>query len=399
MALYNRAMSNRTSSLSTGLQILILWVIGLTAAMQFAKLSLTFNVLREAYPDAGSSLGLIVSIIGLVGILFGLWASSVVSRFGFKRLLIYALLLGAACSFYQSILPDLTSMLISRVIEGLSHLVIVVAAPTMISNFSPEKFKSATMTLWSTFFGVAFTITSWVGLPFQQAYGIDSFLQVHASIMLILAVIAYIYLPELDIKNSAPRRMNIKGLIKTHYDVYRSPYVSAPAFGWLFYTLTYVSLLTILPDLFTPETSAFYLGLLPIVSIGASLFCGVFLLTKFKAVNVAIFGFIGSAISISLLMTGAQIEFVAISIFVMLGVIQSANFAAIPALNSDVKDLANANGAVAQMGNLGNTTGTPILLSVLALSGMNGMIVLITLIYLGGAIAHILLARKRIRIS
>lgn len=363
--------------------------------MQFAKFSLTFGVLREAYPDAGTSLGLIVSIIGLVGIIFGLWASTVVSRFGFKRLLIYALILGAACSFYQSYLPELSAMLISRVIEGLSHLVIVVAAPTMISRFSPEKFTSATMTLWSTFFGVAFTITSWVGLPFQQAYGIDSFLQVHAAAMLTLAIIAYFTLPELEISAATSRSLKLSDLIKTHFDVYRSPYVSAPAFGWLFYTLTYVSLLTILPDLFTPETSAFYLGLLPIVSIGASMFCGVFLLTKFHAVPVAICGFIGAAISIALLMTGVQIEFIAISIFVMLGVIQSANFASIPALNKDVNDLANANGAVAQMGNLGNTTGTPILLSILVFSGMNGLILMITLTYLCGALAHFLLAKKR----
>lgn len=388
-------MSIRSSSASAIFQILILWFIGLTAAMQFAKFSLTFSVLREAYPDAGTSLGLIVSIIGLVGIIFGLWASAVVSRFGFKRLLIYALILGATCSLYQSYLPDLTPMLISRVIEGLSHLVIVVAAPTMISRFSPEKLTGATMTLWSTFFGVAFTITSWIGLPFQEAYGMDAFLQIHASAMLLLAAIAFFVIPELDIKQASAKKLNLKDLVKTHFAVYSSPYVSAPAFGWLFYTLTYVSLLTILPDLFTPETSAFYLGLLPIVSIGASMFCGVFLLTKFHAVSVAIFGFIGAALSIGFLITGIQIEFVAISIFIMLGVIQSANFASIPALNKDVKDLANANGAVAQMGNLGNTTGTPILLSVLVFTGMNGLILLITLTYLCGALAHFLLAKKR----
>ncbi|MBO6917373.1 MAG: MFS transporter [Rhizobiaceae bacterium] len=388
-------MSNRKSPASAIFQILILWFIGLTAAMQFAKFSLTFSVLRDAYPEAGTSLGLIVSIIGLVGIIFGLWASAFVSRFGFKRLLIYALILGAACSLYQSYLPDLTPMLISRVVEGLSHLVIVVAAPTMISRFSPEKLTGATMTLWSTFFGVAFTITSWIGLPFQEAYGIDAFLQVHAAAMIGLAVIAFFVIPELEIKQAATQKLNLKDLIKTHFDVYSSPYVSAPAFGWLFYTLTYVSLLTILPDLFTPETSAFYLGLLPIVSIGASMFCGVFLLTKFHAVSVAIFGFIGAAISIGFLITGIEIELVAISIFIMLGVIQSANFASIPALNKDVKDLANANGAVAQMGNLGNTTGTPILLSVLVFTGLNGLILLITLTYMCGALAHFLLAKKR----
>ena len=44
-----------------------------------------------------------------------------------------------------------------------------------------------------------------------------------------------------------------------------------------------------------------------------------------------------------------------------MGIVQGASFAAIPQLNHSAEDRARASGAVAQLGNLGTTTGTPLL--------------------------------------
>jgi nitrate/nitrite transporter NarK len=52
-----------------------------------------------------------------------------------------------------------------------------------------------------------------------------------------------------------------------------------------------------------------------------------------------------------------------------LGIVQGASFAAIPELNASADARAQAAGAVAQLGNLGTTTGTPILAALLAGAG------------------------------
>jgi len=56
-----------------------------------------------------------------------------------------------------------------------------------------------------------------------------------------------------------------------------------------------------------------------------------------------------------------------------LGIVQGASFAAIPELNPTAEGRAKAAGAVAQLGNLGTTTGTPVLAALLAAAGPGGL--------------------------
>lgn len=54
------------------LTILALWAAGLGAAAQFGKISIAYQPLGLAYPaEAGVWIGLMVSIVGMVGLIFG----------------------------------------------------------------------------------------------------------------------------------------------------------------------------------------------------------------------------------------------------------------------------------------------------------------------------------------
>jgi DHA1 family inner membrane transport protein len=388
-------MQSQPSSYKSVIQIFLLWFAGLTAAAQFAKFSIPFQNLTETYPNAGTNLGLLVSLIGFIGIICGLFASMVVSRFGYRRMLIIALVLGAAISFVQSTLPSFQTMMVFRIIEGISHLIIVVAAPTLIVQLSPQKYVSAYMTLWSSFFGIAFAIVSWGGMPMINTYGIGSLFSAHAISMVIIAVCIYIYLPNENITHSDENSFSIKTIFNVHIQAYSSAFMSAPAIGWLFYTLTYVSMITIVPALFHDQTPAYFIGLLPLVGIATSFACGAFLLTKFQAVDIIIYAFMIACFALLAYWFDIKIEYISLVVFAVLGVVQSCTFASVPQLNADMESQSKANGALAQMGNLGNTIGTPILLFVLSIAGMNGFITAIIAIYLAGAGAHYYLARQR----
>ena len=56
-----------------------------------------------------------------------------------------------------------------------------------------------------------------------------------------------------------------------------------------------------------------------------------------------------------------------------LGLVQGASFAAIPQLNPMPEDRARAAGAIAQLGNLGTTTGTPLLAWLVSQAGASGL--------------------------
>lgn len=146
--------------------ILALWGAGLGSAAQYGKVSVVFDVLPGIYPQAGAAVGWIVSLVGMVGILFGVVAGLLVARIRYRRALIWALWLGAAVSAVQALLPPLPVMLLTRVVEGLSHLAIVVAAPTLIAQLSAPRHRGFTLTLWGTFFGVAFALLAFAGGAF-----------------------------------------------------------------------------------------------------------------------------------------------------------------------------------------------------------------------------------------
>ena len=143
--------------------ILAVWAAGLGAAAQYGKISVIFGRMDELYPQAGTALSFTVSLVGTLGILLGAVAALYVAAFGYRRTLVWALWAGAAMSALQALHLPFGVFLASRVFEGLSHLGIVVAGPVLIAQLSSDRGRGLAMTLWSTFFAVAFTLLAWLG--------------------------------------------------------------------------------------------------------------------------------------------------------------------------------------------------------------------------------------------
>lgn len=387
-------------SLRPTILVFLLWLAGLGAAAQFAKIAVPFDEFQALYSDAGPAFGWLLSMISVVGIFLGMTAGILAAKFGYVKILVMGLVLGAAVSFWQAVLPSFTGMLISRLIEGFSHLSTVVVAPTLIAQISSDRFRGMAMTLWSTFFGVAFAVIVWVGLPFAALHGLGGLLSAHALFMLIVACGLIFSFRSFNIDlpiSNAP--LTMISILRQHQRAYRSPSISAPAIGWLFYTLTFVALLAIIPATLPEDSRATIVGLLPLISIATSLILVSYLLSLISATSIVIIGFTLAALVSLLTLTSLSASIVFVCLFAVLGMIQGASFATIVQLNTSAEDRALANGAMAQMGNLGNTLGTPILLTILSIFGVNGMLLSVCGLYLTGALIHVLLSRKRNRIA
>jgi predicted MFS family arabinose efflux permease len=68
-------------------------------------------------------------------------------------------------------------------LEGISHLGIVVTAPVVMLILSSEKNHSIVMGLWSSFFGIAFSVTAWAGKPIMELYSVSGPFFVHAMLL------------------------------------------------------------------------------------------------------------------------------------------------------------------------------------------------------------------------
>ncbi|MFN4193373.1 MAG: MFS transporter [Tabrizicola sp.] len=378
------------------LLVLLLWAAGLGAAAQFGKISILYEALRATYGGRGEvALGLVVSIVGMVGLIFGTTAGLLVARIGPRRAIVAALLAGAAMSALQSLMPAYPLMLASRIIEGASHLAIVVVGPTMIATLAPEHRRPLAMTLWSSFFGVTFTILALIG----PHVGPTSLFLGHAAWMAALAAILALTLPPDPQAGALP----VGNLLRQHAEIYASPRLSAPAMGFCCYTFLYVAVLTLLP----PETPATHRALIaagmPLVSIAVSLTLGVWLLRRMSAVRLVQAGYAvaipGFVILWAFWGQGAGMAAGGFLLSAALGIVQGASFASIPELNAGPEDRARAAGAVAQLGNLGTTTGTPVLAALLAGAGPSALALAAVLLCGVGIAVHALQETRRARMA
>lgn len=374
--------------------VVLLWCAGLGAAAQFGKISILYEPLRATYGGHGDvALGLVVSIVGMVGLIFGTTAGLLVARIGPRRAIVAALAAGAAMSALQTLMPAYPVMLASRIVEGASHLAIVVVGPTMIATLAPENHRALAMTLWSSFFGVTYAVLALIG-PHATPTGM--FLG-HAGYMAALAVILTLTLPTDPRQTVAP----LRNLLKQHAEIYASPRLAAPAMGFCCYTFLYVAILTLVPPETPTAQRALIAAGMPLVSITVSLTLGVRLLRRMSAVRLVQLGYVAAIPGCLILWAfwgqGAGMVVGGFLLSGALGIVQGASFASIPELNSTAEGRARAAGAVAQLGNLGTTTGTPALAALMASTGPSGLaIAAVTLCGAGIAIHALHRARREI---
>ncbi len=351
------------------------------------------------YPNATIVLGFLVSVVSLIGAIFGLVVGTLAARRDLKRVLLFGLVLGAMVSLVQFTQLPLNIFLLTRILEGVSHLAIVVSAPTLIAWNSSRQYQPLAMTLWGTFFGVSFALTGWLGLAFVSKHGVSSLFMVHGLLMGLIALLVLLIVPAAKpTTRDTVTHTNLvswTGLLNQHKHVWGSPTMAAPAAGWLFYTLTFLALLGVLPSIMPPELRGLTASGLPIASIITSLTLGALLLRVWSAVKVVCLGFVAALVPIFLLPL-QDIQFVVcIALFVALGLVQGASFAAIPQLNTETTDQVLANGAFAQAGNIGNLCGTPLLLLLYNVGGVVALSAMVGMCYLLAIGAHYRFAMRR----
>lgn len=377
--------------------ILAVWCAGLGAAAQFGKISVLFEDLAQNYAGQGAfALGLVVSVVGFVGLVFGTTAGLLVARIGPRRAIVLALVMGAGMSVLQALILPYGAMIASRIVEGFSHLAIVVVGPTLIAAVANDRYRGLAMTLWSSFFGVTYALLAVFAPMVIGAFGAAGLFLGHALWMAAIAAVLAVLLPKDPVFQAKP---DTAGLLAQHVTIYASPWLSAPATGFFFYTFLYVAALTLLPV----ETALAYRGVvavgMPLISIALSLTLGVWLLSRMTAVRLVQWGYVAAIPGFVLLALtwgqGAGMAVAALWLSAALGLVQGASFASIPELNHSSEDRARAAGAIAQLGNLGTTTGTPVLAALLAGQGPVALVICAVVMCGMGIAAHAINARRR----
>jgi len=363
--------------------------------MQFAKFSFAFDLLKNQYNVSPFWIGLSLSVVGLIGLIFGVTISIYSSKITQNKILLVSLLLGVLISFIQALNPVFPVVFISRILEGISHLGIVVSAPIIMILLSSEKHHSIVMGLWSGFFGIAFAVTAWAGKPIVALYSVSGLFLVHAILLFVIFLILFFSIRKLDIPHNESNKISF---FAAHIKVYSNWRTVSPGVLFFFHTFMYIALFTFLPRLSENEnTKNVLLVVLPLISIIGTMIAGI-LSQYFVApskLSVAAYMSLLVLIFVVKLSFNNSVLFVAASMILILfsGIVQGSVFSLIPNISLTTGDQTNANGAVAQLGNLGSTLGPPLFSYFLTL-GRDSIIIIVMVFSLFGAITGIFITRK-----
>ncbi|MBJ7550091.1 MFS transporter [Marinomonas ostreistagni] len=391
-------MSTAAAEKTAWLEIGLLWFAGISAAMQFAKFSVSYNELLAYYQAGPTWTGASISVVGTIGLVFGVTAGLIASKIGYRKVLIGALMLGTALSFIQSFLPSFEIIMATRILEGFSQLGVVVAAPTMIAKLSAPQHRSITMGLWGTFFGVAFALTGLFGKPLIAAYQLNGLYLTHGLLMGVMAV-ALIFLLDADEQRyHTGSTSNSEPYFKKLGKIYRTPQTLLPGLVFVFYTCTLVSLLTYIPNFIASDSlRATMQVVLPLLSTAGTFIAGALSQYLMKPQRVAQMAYAGLAFGAFMLFMGFTTPitfcFVVGQMVLFAGLIPGAALAMIPRLARDSNEQANGYGLIAQLGNLGATIGPPSFATLITAYGLHGLIGLVWFICLMGSLFAYLAVR------
>ncbi|MDP5057548.1 MAG: MFS transporter [Marinomonas hwangdonensis] len=380
------------------LPVILLWVAGISAAMQFAKFSVSFGDLLVYYEMGPTLTGASLSAVGVAGLVFGVSAGMIASRVGYLKVLVGALMLGGVLSFIQATLPTFHVLLVTRVLEGFSQLGVVVAAPTLIAKLSAPHHKSLTMGIWGTFFGVAFAVCGWIGKQLLEEHGMTALFLSHGVLITTIGVVLFFVLRNNTVLDLAPAVGNQGGFFSQMARIYRNPRALLPSFIFLFYTLTLVSVLTYVPSLSDDaEGNKWMLIVLPLISTSGTFLAGAIAQYVFRPQKVALLAYSGLAVSalvLSVSVNGSIWFSGLVCVMVLfLGMVPGSALAMIPTLARNPGEQAQSYGLMAQFGNIGGTLGPPTFATAMAAYGLSGLVGLILCICCFGVFFSLLAGR------
>lgn len=376
------------------LGVFVLFLAGLVAAMQFAKVSPVMTTVAKELALSPVWAGLAVSILGLVGVLFAISVGAVVSSIGFVRGLRFALFGGGIIAIIGSFAPSGALFLVSRFAEGFSHLFIVVCAPALMAAISTPRDKPIALAIWGCFFGLGFAIVSVIAPSVVPQFGWRGLLLGHGLAMLLIGVAVHLVLKQTALNNANDNKPNLAKIWASHGEVFRSGAPLLLALTFCAYTILFLAVLTFLTQFLITGMNwpaadvGQFLAIASAVTLLFTLLAGVLVrwgVTLRQGFASAFLGLAATALMV--FMQQPDVTVMMLSVLLMMacfGLLPGFAFANIPTIAKSPSQAALTYSAIALFGNVGTFFGTPTFAAAHQYYGWNGGAIFVAVVCLVG---------------
>lgn len=342
-------------------RIALLYGIGVLAA---AQLGIVPPLVPALQGDLGLSLaaaGMILSIVTLVGAVFGLLAGGWSERIGHAPALRIGLLIMATAAALCAASDDATALLTARGLAGVGYLLVAVAAPSLMAITAEPRHHPFVLSLWGTFVPTGIALGGIAAASFTDHAGWRTIFAVDVILVAFALIVALAAIPDIRAQQHTGRRASIEPLRAA------TPLAAAFfCFALLFLALAGLSPTYLVEDRGLPAADAGRIvGIATAFGIAGSLLAGWMMRRGASPGRLVAVGLVASTVLAALSFSAAApvplvVAGFAVS-FAIGGLVPAAAFASVPLVAADMRAIGPINGLLAQAGSLGSLAGPPLL--------------------------------------
>ncbi len=374
---------------------LVVWIVlgcGVVAALHLGKAAIATPLLQADLGVDLAEAGWLTGIFAVLGLLGGAAAGAVVAAVGDRRSLLLGLGVTAVAGVAGAAAPSFALLLISRLLEGLGFLLIIVAGPAILERLTTGAARDRAFSLWSCFMPSGMALAMVAGPLFQTWQGLW---WTGSAVAVIAAVAAGCCIPA-GVSSGMPGRLlgNIRRVLFSRASVLL-------AVGFALYSLMFFALFSFLPVLLMERMDISYrsAGLLSalasVVNVSGNLAAGYLLTRGAGRGSLILFasGVMGaSGIGIFLGWFEPQATFLLCLLFSAVGgLIPATLLASAPLAARDTLLVPIAVGLMMQGSNLGQLLGPVVVGGVTAAFGWNAAGPVVLLAALAAGVTALLL--------
>jgi MFS family permease len=369
----NRAMQQNQSSRNTKWgSVLIAIGAGILAGAQVGKAHIALPSIRDSFALSLVDASWILSAISFVGLFVATPIGSMARRIGTKRTMMAGLLIMSAASFAGGFSSGAEGLVVSRFIEGLGFVMVIVAAPSLIVEMTERRHVRIALAGWAAFMPGGVAIATLLA-PFILAR--HTWRAVWIADAAILALYAFLFV-RLGVHQSG--RVVMSSKVHPWRDfaaviAARDPVLLAAIFG--LYTLLHLGVMGLLPTILIenyriqPSNVGLFVSIAMASNILGNLAAGVLLQ---KGVSRSLL--IGGACTVMALMTTGMFSlhlsfgvtyFCCFLFSCVGGLVPAAVISAAPFHSPSESLIPATNGLLVQGSNVGIVLGPP-LISIIA---------------------------------
>ncbi len=193
-------------------RIALLYAIGVLAAGQLGVVPPLVPALQQ---DLGLSLataGMTVSIVTLVGALFGLPAGGWSERIGHARALRIGILIMASAAALCAAADNASTLLAARGLAGIGYLLVVVAGPSLMASTAEPRHHAFTLSLWGTFVPAGIALSGVAAAAFADRAGWRIIFAVDVVLLAFALIVAIVAIPLTRVPQHDERRVSVGAL-------------------------------------------------------------------------------------------------------------------------------------------------------------------------------------------